>query len=383
MVDGIETTRTAVAEGVRVRKTVETGPEGTATVTLEVANEADEAATVRLTEPALEAISRADVELDAGGWRTDDAAFEREFDAGESASVGYRLVGVDPERFETLDADPVVERTGPGTLDLADPERSEAVRELVAGERESLSAEGAPGGVDLSTDPADDGGAAVEEVPGDAADDAGGGTEDGADDRTPDAEDPFVEPDDVAVEAAPSQGPEPDADGAASGSGVEAALAGTPAGGVARALLEELREGHVDDETAAALREELEPGRSHDVRIKHLQNQVSDFAAYVEMLEGFVDEHGTLEAAFEGVTGEVATLDRELETVRSDLEGLSGTVERDVGALEADVDGLRDDREEMAARLDRLERQLGDVEERLEDLEAFEERLSGALGSDG
>lgn len=167
-------------------------------------------------------------------------------------------------------------------------------------------------------------------------------------------------------------------------SGLEASLSATPSGGVARRLLEELREGHVDEETAAALREALEPGRSHDVRIKHLQSQVSDLAAYVEMLETFVDERGTLEEAFEEVTGEVATLDGDLGTVRSDLEGLSETVERDVGALEADLGDLRDDRDDLADRLDRLERQLRSVEERLQDLEAFENRLLGAFqGGDG
>lgn len=371
MEDGTETTRTAGEDCVRVRKTVETGPEGAATVTLAVAHEGDEPATLRVTDPALEAVPPEAVELDAGGWRTEAATFEREFAGGESATVGYRLVGVDPERFESADADPVVERTDPAARDLASRERSDAVRELVAGDRESLTAETGPNGVELGADP------------GTARDGPAEGDADG---------DPPGEPGGAAAEPSMDLGSgedgkpsESDEGGAAPAeSGLEASLSATPSGGVARRLLEELREGHVDEETAAALREALEPGRSHDVRIKHLQSQVSDLAAYVEMLETFVDERGTLEEAFEEVTGEVATLDGDLGTVRSDLEGLSETVERDVGALEADLGDLRDDRDDLADRLDRLERQLRSVEERLQDLEAFENRLLGAFqGGDG
>lgn len=336
MEEGIETTRTVLEDGVRVRKRVETGPDESASVSLEVTLRDDDPATVRVGEPALQSLPGADVELepDADRWRREASTFEREFAAGETATLAYRLADVDPARFETVDADPVVERADPATDGLVDREGSDAVRELLGGERESLTAATGSNG--------------AERAPA-------------ADAATGDAD---------AVEEAES----PDA-GAASPTG-------TPAEGVAGRLLEELREGRVDDETAAALREELEPGRSHDVRIKHLQSQVSDFAAYVEMLESFVDERGTLETAFAGVTDEVATLDGELESVRSDLEGLSETVESDVGALEADVGDLRDGQADLADRLDRLERHLESVEDRLEDLEAFESRLSGAFQDD-
>jgi hypothetical protein len=361
MSDGIETTGTVDADGVRVRKTVETGSDGAASVRLEITHRGDDPATVRVAEPALAAVPGEAVELDAEGWRREAATFERELDAGETAALGYRLVGVDAGRFEAVDADPAVERADPAVGDLVDRQGSDAVRELVRGERASLA-----DATDASADrSAEDG---VESTP------------------APNVNGASAETDDID-----GQGGDRPGGGSAGPSGVaesgdtgeQASLAATPAGGVARRLLEELREGHVDDETAAALREALEPGRSHDVRIKHLQSRVADFAAYVEMLEAFVDEHGTLEAAFEGVTDEVATLDREVESLRSELEERSAAVDRDVGALEADVGDLQDGQDDLADRLDGLDRRLATVEQRLDDLEEFESRLSGVFRNAG
>jgi hypothetical protein len=488
MDDGIETTRTTVADGVRVRKTIDAGADGTAVVTLEVDLERDEPTTVRVVEPALGAVPRDDIELhtDHGAeyWQVGETAtFEREFDAGESYEVVYRVAAVDEDRFEALDADTVVDTVDDAIDDLVDRDDSDAVRELIAGERESLAAPAA-GGVELSmeadaSEPTGDStgghaaeGAASEPTPDPVDVDAGSEPVDvdvdvdaDADPGDVDAEsepidvDAESEPIDVDVDANPggdadpepatepasasSGGPAaapspedisvdesaddisvdvPDGDGsvaeepvaeaeratddepadagaaeadeaeteAAATAGASAtdegprsadlaaSLAATPSGGLARVLLKELREGDVDEETREALREELgaeqEAGRSQDVRIKHLQSQVAEFSAYVEMLDGFVDEHGT----FDSVFGEMSSLDEEVESLRSELDGPADAVE-DVDEASAAVEDLRVGQDDLAARVERLEDELASIHDRLDEYDEFTERLSGAF----
>ncbi|QLD89973.1 hypothetical protein HWV07_13410 [Natronomonas salina] len=413
MADGIETTRTAVADGVRVRKTIDTGPEETAVVTLNVAVEHTEPTTVRITESALGAVPRDEIELhtDHGAehWQIgDEATFEREFAGGETSEVVYRVAGVDADRFEALDEGPVV-AAGGSIDDLVSRDDSDAVRALVAGERESLLAAPGAGGVDLSFETESDPDGEAEDVVPTATASSGGPAEDSSADEIPvDTEpedisvgvpsmdgsaDGDAAPSDPAVEAAepveadePTDGARDQAHGQTPDDDLTASLAATPSGGIARLLLKELREGHVDEETREELRAELEPGRSRDVRIKHLQSEVAEFAAYVEMLDGFVDEHGTLDDAVGGVDEQVSSLDDELASVRSELDDISDSVNEDVGELQTDVadlrDGqgdLRDGQDDLEARLDRLEDELATVDERLDEFDEFKERLSGVF----
>lgn len=382
MGDGTEPTRTAETNGVRVRKTIDTGPDDTAVVTLEVTADRDDATTVRITEPALETISGDEIELHtehgAAYWiEGEDATFEREFDAGETYEIVYRVTDVTPARFENLDSDPVVESVPSGLDSVVDREKSDAVRAVIAGERESLTAN-APGTTPSSA-PADESTSedvsAPEDVPVDVS--AGESATDEPPAHEPPGEEP-TEPGDVTDSATDD---------------VEARLAATPSGGVARALLEELREGHVDEETREALRSELEPGQSHDLRIKHLQSEVTEFAAYVEMLETFVDEHGTFDDVLGGVAEDVESLDErveavrhEVDDVRDDVGDVRDDVETEVQALAADVDALGDGQEDLAASVDSLEatlesleNRLATFEDRLERFDSFRERLSGAL----
>ena len=412
MGDGIETTRTAVADGVRVRRTIDTGPAETAVVTLDVAVERDDPTTVRITEPALGAVPRDEIELhtDHGAehWQIgDEATFEREFDAGESYEVVYRVAGVDADRFDALDEDPVVAVGSSSIDDLVSRDDSDAVRDLIAGERDSLVAAPGAGGVELSFESAPD---AAHPDPTDPDTATAAASSDGpAEDPSPEEITVDTSPEEVAV-GGPSMAGSADAGDQATEPAVEAAdsvetddspdpgdatppdddlaasLAATPSGGVARVLLQELREGHVDEETREELREELNPGRSQDVRIKHLQSEVAEFAAYVEMLDGFVDEHGTLDDAVGGMDEQVSSLDDELESVRSELEDLSDTVDEDVGDLQTDVAELRDGQGDLLdgqgdleARVERLEDELAAVDERLDEFDEFKERLSGVF----
>jgi chromosome segregation ATPase len=117
--------------------------------------------------------------------------------------------------------------------------------------------------------------------------------------------------------------------------------------GVARALLAELREGDLDRETRAALRAELQPERSREVKLEYLQRRVSDLAAYTDTLERFIDEHGPIDEAFEGV-------ESELETIRAE---------------QADLE----------ARIEELESEFDRVDDRIDELEAFRDSVSGVF----
>ena len=210
--------------------------------------------------------------------------------------------------------------------ELLDSARSDALREFVDGERDSLAAE-----------------SAVERT-------ANGDDEPVSDEPT---------------------------DSDANGPSVAA-----PSGGIARVLLKELREGYVDAETKAQLRAELEPGRSREVKIRHLQQQVGDFAAYAETLEAFIDEHGPMEAAYDDIRSDVRGLDDRTDSVQSAVDALSGEVER-IDGLESDLEALGDDQADTEARIETVERELERVDERLDELEAFQTRLSGVFQNMG
>lgn len=358
MSDGIETIRNAGADDVSVRKTIETGDDDTATVTLEVTAECDEPLAVRLTEPALADVPDDDVDLRADHGPDpprpeDGTVLEGGLEAGETCTVVYRVRNVDEDRFRRLDVDPGIETEadGPAPLEeVVDREGSEAVRRLVEGRADSLTDRGTdPGAGDtpgVGVQPAE--GSGVSEAP-----------------RTAGAD---------PVDGEPARAAEAVED-------ADADSAGTDAGGVAEALLDELRAGEVDDEVAGALREELRVGRSHDVRIKHLQRQVSDLAAYADILETFVDGHGTLGEAFDQLLADLQRVDGEVASLRDDLEELSETVSGEIDAVRTDVAALEDGRDDVRDRLGAAEDGLAGADARLEALESFTDRLSDVFES--
>lgn len=257
MSDGIETIRNADVGDVAVRKTIETGDDDTATVTLEVSAHREEPLVVQLTEPVLADVPTDDVDLHeeygAEHWRLDDGAvFERRFDGGESCTTVYRVRNVDEERLRHIDADPEieVEADAPGDLDdVVDREGSEAVRRLIEGRADSLTVGADRSGTSAET---------PDGIPG---------TSDGIDEA---ATDPSDASDDIAA-----------------------------------ALLAELQAGEVDDEVASQLRDELRVGKSHDVRIRHLQRQVGDLqgnlTAFEERLDGVESFADRLSEVFQHV----------------------------------------------------------------------------------
>lgn len=433
MGDGIETTHRTLEDGLRVEKTIETTPNKEATVTLDVELQREAPSLVRVVEPALESVPREEIELHADHgaehWQIEETAtFEREFEAGETYTVVYRVGGVDADRFEALDAGPLVDLSERPLDGVVAPDDADPVRDFIDGKRASLAApDSSVGGVELSFESSDrpDGDPTdrVDDSSGSVADDSAATDQREDETVTSESEEREREASTATTPTRDDVGPtELEADeesssdvpeDASSGSSTEeppqrrpetpsgpsstetssddlgASLAATPSGGVARVLLRELREGHVDDETVEALRSELEPGRSQEVRIDHLQSQVSEFAAYVEMLESVVNEYGPFEEVFEDLQTETAALAATVESAQTGIEGLSTTVEEvrsDVDTVAADTDRLRDGQEglradhaDLEARIEAMETELEAIHERLDELDAFRQRLSGAF----
>ncbi len=354
MDDGTETTRTVREDGISVRKTVEEDGD----VRIDVESERETAATVRLTDPTLESHPERTIQFHAeyDDWATEDtSSFEGTLDPETSRTIRYRIPNSDPE---TLETDPQLSVADGSDIDrLVDRARTDALREFVGGDRDSLE-----------PDPA-------------------------AEPTAESAPDPAAE---AALDDDTDDGTTPPAD------------AGSLPDGVARALLNELREGDADESVATELRSELgETGRrSQEVRLDHLQSEVSDLAAYTDTIESFIDRHGTLDSVIEDVRSDLSALEARSDRIESTLEELPETVDRveevedELGSvrsaqsdLESELDELRSAQDDFESELDelrsaqtgfesdveRIDGEIDDIHDRLEEFELFKERLSGVF----
>lgn len=312
MNEGTDKTWTVTDDGVTVLKTLERGADGTVTVTLEVETDRRSPATVSVVERVLESIPDSALELHADAaehWQLDpNPVFEREFTPGESYTTFYRVGEVDAHRFASLEDEPalqVVATERADVADVVDRNASNAVRDVIGGERDSV----------LEASPDEE-----------AADEPGG-------------------------------------------------FARASSGGVVRVLANELEQGYVDEETKAQLRDALELGPRQDVRIRHLQGEVSDLAAYVEMFDEFVDRFGTLEEVFEEMDEELSSVRSEVSSLREEHESLA----EDHAAVAAAVSERDDDRPLLDDRVGSLEEDLDELEEWMDEFGQFKSRLCGVV----
>ncbi len=363
MNDGTETTRTVRNDGVTARKTVEDD----GSVRIDVESERDTPATVRVTDPTLESRSDGTVEFhtDYGDkWGIDDAsAFERAFDPDERRTIRYRIPDADPEALET---DPRLSVTERPALDgIVDRARSDALRELVGGDRDSLASD--PTTADRTAE--------TGESPG----------EDAAVETTVDGDTEG----DSERDTTPGHGPA--SDGADDGEPDDSVAS---VDSVARSLLEEIRDGTVDEEVAIALRSELGGGgnRSQEVRLSHLQSEVSDLAAYTDTIESFIDRHGTFDSVVDDVRSELSALEDRTRRVESTAEDLPETVDRvdeieaELGeirsmqsTLESELEGIQAAQTDLESQFERLDEDFTEVDDRLEEFELFKQRISGVF----
>lgn len=157
-----------------------------------------------------------------------------------------------------------------------------------------------------------------------------------------------------------------------------------------KALLNEIQETDLSDQQRELLREELGigPSRAMNVRLKHLESKMANFAAYSEAIEDLINEHGEASEFITSIENDLVELRTDLEhnqqrveesqTERAELrstltevteqiETLDATVDDRVASVEDEIDGrITSIEEEVDERVQTVE---ADVDERIADLE--------------
>ncbi|MES3517364.1 MAG: hypothetical protein PPP58_06855 [Natronomonas sp.] len=142
---------------------------------------------------------------------------------------------------------------------------------------------------------------------------------------------------------------------------------------VVSALVDELEAGEPTDEELETLKEAVgTASQSTDVRIRHIQSRMDDFAAYTQTLEELIDDHGeptevvaTLREDVDGAHSAVESLRAELAETRTELSDQIDDIEAELQATQDRLDAV-DDR---GSRLEtELEDELASIRTDVEDL---------------
>jgi len=407
---------TVSADEVTVEKRVTTDQFSMPAVILEITSAVDRSVRVTVREPVPESFSMENVGFhpEYGGehWLVSDheIVFSRRIDAGGEYTTVYGVRDVGDGAITTfLDAEPSISTgddipTGTATTDadaapiseLLTEDDGEVVRNVIAGDDDSLS----PAGED---DPEDGSVAETEEAPGEETEDTGDGNTDAEDTDGREAK-------------ASEDGGDHDTGADTVGPGKEATAEYRELpGSVAEALAGEIRDGTISEENERVLRETFseppETRRNVDRRIKRLQTEVADLAAsadeFERILEGGIDgplesletdpsnvteRIEELEDSIDVLNRQMAEIEAGLDAVRDDLDAIEdGTEDTHVPDrpenVEMEVEDVRY-LEEMVMELeDEIDvvRQLEEAAETLEtemgEMKAFRDRLSSAFGS--
>lgn len=329
--------------------------------------------------------------------------------------------------------------------EVLSPENSQSIKEMITGDRNTLpglevekqpeerdetsattQAETEGDGTNDSISSADDKDAPTESshplvANDDASTDESGSPNEGATtdvaessttvDNDTTASDPARDGQELSIDQGLKSGPEPDTDdgridpeGAddptevtheaqasdppGSDSGGKWGTSNISVGGVAEALAEEFRGGNVSDEDRQLLREELSLGeKSTDARIQYLQNQMSDFAAYIDALEAFIDEGSASGEFLDEFSEEMNDFDERLADHQDQITTLRKNVEElrwEVGELDESLDD-EDERtnevEPLQEDLDDLESELAAVRTDVEKVTQFCDQLETTFGT--
>ncbi|MDZ7701376.1 MAG: hypothetical protein U5J98_04530 [Halobacteriales archaeon] len=379
---------TVSADGITLRKTVDTEQFQTLAVVIELASERDEVVRVQVVDQVPAAIPMDDVgfhpDYGAEHWSVEggDVAFERDLEPEEAYTTIYGIRDYPEGEIDALLTEPSLGfvDTGADSLDdVIDKDRSDAVRDFVSGEadlpgleEEIAAAAEAAGSVGEpeaeATEPA-------EEAEPPAADPA--------DEPEPATPEPDDEPEPIVTEVS-ADGPdeeaehEPEPAAPVADAGEDREIRVPLTGGVVRVLIKELREGDIDPEDRRLLRDELLDTESTvDARVSHLQQRVSDLEAYTDALEAFIDEEGTAEQVITGLRDDVEGLEREVrasdDRVDDAIDRLEAVDDR-VDSVDSDVESVQRRSEHLSDRLEDVEDDITGVDERAADLEA---RLGG------
>lgn len=417
-------------EALKVEKSFSTDEFPVPAVSLRIHSTDDRPVSVRLVDQIPESfpMDRIGFHPDYGSdnwtaYRDNRVEFRTTLEPGEEVTTVYGVRTDDPSDLDDFRTEPEIEESSEETgaediEDILGADSSQAVRDVLSGERSTLPGMDAESDAaeeaesdeepavdplaepsEASTDPlaepeetaadplADPEDALSETEPavdesfepeaGESSDATGE-----ADDVSLDAEIPSEdqlgepEPADEPPEEPPDEEPEPAAEpdtgaepepGAAAMAADKTSTEGAGSISIAAALANELRDGSVSDSDLELLRDELGTGvpQSVDVRLNRLQARLADLDAYTDALEAFINENGTAEGVLsdlrediDAVTDTVSALESDLDSVESNVE--AGQDERD--ALEAVTDELEEETESLTAQTDALEANVADVE---------------------
>lgn len=344
-----------------------------------------------------------------------DAKSEGVIDLADAEAAAEAAGEAEPAEPDLVDA---VERVD--AADHADPAPTAEAADEGPSEGESESEEAAPEATeDVTTD--EDATTDDTEPPVETADAADGG--DG--ERDVDGETaPSPEAGNAVAESADATDADPEpADADPDGSLVERLVAELEAGEADEDELAALRaaldvdSGSADESEDAA---EADVGESVTVRLRHVQSRMEDFAAYADVLEEVIDEHGAdfladteerlddhetelaaVRSAAEEARDERAALSEDVADLREELSAAreeAAAVREDVDDLREDLDDLREAHETRVRRLEDdvdmlasdarearadLREDVSTLRREVRDLKQMRDALSSAFGGAG
>ena len=371
--DGDERAITVTVDGIEVRKSLENERFPVPAITFEVRSDRSEPVVVKITDQVPEEVPIDNLgfhpEYGSEFWSVGDRsiAFERTFDPDEEFETVYGLRVTNVATAENFLEEPAVEVI------------AEAERSVRAETNDPLVRNADSHGDDSDAEPAAGENA---EPTGGADTDEAAGTSSG--DKTTDA----VE----AVESAEStQGDETaEGDGAAKGPvGVDGDDAGEDSEATEHetVLVDSVAAAREENPDREGRANETEgpvavPRDSVEARIKHLQSQVSDLAAYTDALESFIDENGSARRLIREQKARTDSLREDVDDIETNVEGhrtRTDSLREDVDDIETNVEGhrkaidwLEEDIERIDGTIETVERGLDTPDDRLD---AIEERM--------
>lgn len=140
---------------------------------------------------------------------------------------------------------------------------------------------------------------------------------------------------------------------------------------VTEQLIDELQSGAVSEREVAALRQHLgmATGKSVEARLKHVQRELVDVAAYQAEMEELITNRGPDDEFLPELHERVDDMDETVEAVRADMDA----VKDQLAALEEQLDALSDNVSEIDSRVHTLEDET--LPAAADDREALEETL--------
>jgi|GEM_PF-5312907 len=151
-------------------------------------------------------------------------------------------------------------------------------------------------------------------------------------------------------------------------------------------LAAELEDVHASDQAIEKLREELgvTSPQNVEVRLRHLQTQVSDLTAYIDALEAFLDDRGSAKQVLESVESELESIDARLEDLERAHDADHDQLRDRIAVLEEELDEqakLSGNLEAIQDRVDTLEVQLEATDEAVDTTTERIDTLEGDVSS--